>query len=74
MVPNAKMRVRKWLTAVIAAAPWLIAMYAFFWLDSTGTWTADTPHRGKMSVAILASGMGLSFFVWSVLARRHRNQ
>jgi hypothetical protein len=58
------------LTIAISFVPWLIAMYVFYWLDSSGTWTSETPHRGKISVMLLAAGMGLSFLVWSQFARR----
>jgi hypothetical protein len=56
----------------LALAPWLLAMYVFHWLDSSGTWTAHTPHRGKLSVALLVSGMFLSFLVQSWLQKRRR--
>ena len=49
--------------------PWLIAMYLFYWLDSSGTWTRDTPHRGKLSVLMLGSGMLLSFLLASWLVK-----
>ena len=52
-----------------AIAPWLAAMYMFYWLDSSGTWTSDTPHRGKLSVVILGTGMLLSFLVYSYFFR-----
>jgi hypothetical protein len=55
----------------IAFIPWLASMYLFYWLDSSGTWTSATPHRGKISVAILTAGMGLSFLIYSVLQRRN---
>lgn len=58
------------LKVAIAFMPWLIAMYTFYWLDHSGTWTSETPHRGKISVAILAIGMGLSFLLQSVFAKR----
>jgi hypothetical protein len=45
-------------------------MYLFYWLDSSGTWTSDTAHRGKLSVVILSAGMALSFLVWSHFAKR----
>ena len=51
--------------------PWLASMYAFFWLDSSGTWTSETAHRGKVSVLMLASGMFLSFLAWTFLSRRY---
>lgn len=41
-------------------------MYFFYWLDSSGTWTPETAHRGKLSVIILGSGMLLSFLAWSL--------
>ena len=52
--------------------PWLVAMYFFYWLDSSGTWTSETAHRGKFSVLILGGGMALSFALWSFFARRLR--
>jgi hypothetical protein len=60
---------------VVVVTPWVIAMYTFYWLDSSGTWTSETAHRGKMSVAILAAGMILSFLIWSSFAKheQHRN-
>ena len=64
--------VRRVLKILIAFAPWVIASYAFYWLDSSGTWTNDTPHRGKISVAILASGMLLSFLIHSWMTKRER--
>jgi hypothetical protein len=57
----------------IAFVPWLISMYVFYWLDHSETWTSETPHRGKISVAILAAGMALSFLVQSHFAKRKRN-
>jgi len=65
-------RVRNAFKFAIAAAPWLAAMFLFWWLDSSGTWTSDTPHRGKLSVAILSAGMVLSFLLWSHFARREQ--
>ena len=63
-------RLLKLLAACAALVPWLLAMYCFYWLDSSGTWTPDTPHRGKLSVLILATGMGLSFLLLSRLMKR----
>ena len=45
-------------------------MYLFYWLDSSGTWNAETRHRGKLSVLLLGSGMLLSFLLHSWLTRR----
>ena len=60
----------KFIKVVVAFTPWIIAMYVFYWLDSSGTWTSDTPHRGKISLVILGTGMAASFIVHSYLSRR----
>jgi len=72
MLNTLKTRVRNAFKFAIAFAPWLVAMFLFWWLDSSGTWTNDTPHRGKLSVAILSAGMLLSFLLWSHFARREQ--
>jgi len=61
------------LEVAIAFAPWVTAIYVFYWLYSNGIWTSDTPHRGKMSVALLVSGMALSFLVQSRIAKRRQS-
>ena len=53
-------------------APWVISMYALYWLEYGEIWTTDTPHRGKTSVAILILGMTLSFLIYSFLSRQHK--
>lgn len=58
------------LKIAVAFTPWLISMYLFYWLDHSESWTSETPHRGKISVAILAIGMLLSFLVHSHFAGR----
>ena len=72
MLNSLKIKTRWALEVAIAFAPWVIAIYIFYWLYSNGIWATDTPHRGKMSVALLASGMGLSFLVQSRIARREQ--
>ena len=50
---------------MIAFAPWVLACYTFYWLHVGGTWTSETPHRGKLSVILLGTGMVLSFLTHS---------
>ena len=45
-------------------------MYLLYWLEYGAIWTTETAHRGKISVAILVAGMGLSFLVQSQIAKR----
>lgn len=70
MPATLKKRVLTTFKAAIALTPWLVAMYVFYWLDSSGTWTSETPHRGKMSVVLLAAGMLSSFLLHSRLVGR----
>jgi hypothetical protein len=72
MLNSLKIRMRHALKVAIAFTPWLISMYVYFWLDYSETWTSETAHRGKISVAILAVGMGLSFLVHSHFAKREQ--
>jgi len=72
MLNSLKARTFKALRIAITLTPWLISMYLFYWLDSSGAWTSETPHRGKISVGILAAGMGSSFLLQSYFARYRR--
>ena len=72
MAKSLKTRVVYGVKTALALVPWIVAMYVFFWLDSSGTWTPDTPHRGKMSVVLLAGGMLLSFLAYSIMHGRGR--
>ena len=60
----------KALKIAIALVPWILASFVFYWLDSSGTWTAETPHRGKMSVMILGFGMLASLLLHTWLSNR----
>lgn len=61
---------RSAIEGALALAPWLASMYVFYWLESSQTWTPETPHRGKLSVLLLGAGMILSFLVWTRLSKR----
>ena len=70
MLNSLKIQTRYALKVAIAFTPWLISMYALYWLEHGEIWMSETAHRGKISVAILAIGMGLSFLVQSRFAER----
>jgi hypothetical protein len=65
-----KTRTRSALEVAIAFTPWLISAYVLYWLEYGEIWTTETAHRGKMTGAILVSGMGLSFLVKSYFNKR----
>lgn len=60
------------LKIAIALAPWLISTWTFYWLEASGTWVEETPHRGKMSVVLLGTGLLGSFLLYSWLTRKKR--
>jgi len=70
MLDFLKTKTRFALEVAIAFAPWLISMYVLYWLEYGEIWTSETAHRGKISVAILVLGMGLSFLIRSHFASR----
>ncbi|MBT7754180.1 MAG: hypothetical protein P8M55_00280 [Gammaproteobacteria bacterium] len=69
MFSNPKKHAFQMIKIAIAFLPWLISLYILYSLDSSGTWTSETAHRGKMSVAILATGMTLSFLIHSYFSK-----
>ena len=73
MLSALKTKTRYALEVSIAFTPWVISMYVVYWLDYSEIWTSETAHRGKIAVAILAVGMGLSFLVQSYFAKRNRS-
>lgn len=66
----------RWLNRLarygLVLLPWVLSLYLHYWLLDTGTWEPRTPFRGLLSVALLATGLGLSFVVYSLLFRRKR--
>ena len=72
MLNSLKKQTRYALEVAIAFTPWLISMYVLYWLEYGEIWTIETAHRDKMTVAILAVGMGLSFLVQSRFAEREQ--
>jgi hypothetical protein len=70
MPGSLKSTVRHAFEVVIAFTPWVISMYVLYWFEYGAIWTTQTAHRGKISLTILAVGMGLSFLVQSRITRR----
>jgi hypothetical protein len=72
MSVSLKIKIRNALEIAITFVPWVISMYTLYWLQYGEIWTTETAHRGKISVAILAVGMGLSFLVKSHFDKSYR--
>lgn len=62
------------LKLALVLVPWVLSMYALYWLDASGMWSRDTPHRGKMSVILLVSGMLSSFIAYTYVAGLRRRR
>jgi len=65
MVNFMKLKALQAIKIMIALAPSLISIYTLYWLQYNEIWTSETAHRGKLSVATLVIGMGLSFLIQS---------
>jgi hypothetical protein len=74
MPDSLKMQTRHALEIVIAFTPWVISMFVLYLLENGEIWTPETPHRDKISIAILVAGMGLSFLVRSHFTKRAKNR
>ncbi|MEM1021573.1 MAG: hypothetical protein ACFBZ9_18645 [Sphingomonadales bacterium] len=57
---------------LIASSPLLAAMYGLYWLETSGTWVPETPHRDKITIAVLAAAMLASFLIQSRFIRKKR--
>jgi len=64
------LQTRHGLKVACAFVPWIASMFLLYWLEYGQIWTTATPHRGKLSVAILALGLGLSFLTHSYFFKR----
>jgi hypothetical protein len=64
----------KKITAIIRMTigfgPWLSSMSLLFWLEQSGIWSTTTAYRDVMTIFILTSGMGLSFFAFSFIHKK----
>ena len=69
MLMTLKTKIRYALKVALSFTPWVISMYVLYWLDYGEIWSTETAHRGKIAVAILVAGMGLSFLLHSFLSR-----
>ncbi len=72
MPGSLKKRARHVLEVVIAFAPWVISIFVLYRLEYGEIWTTETEHRGKISIAILVVGMGLSFLAHSYFSKREQ--
>ncbi|MEM7004094.1 MAG: hypothetical protein AAF529_25145 [Pseudomonadota bacterium] len=66
-------RVQTLLKSLLTFLPLLAMLFLLYWLEYSGTWTLETPHRGKISVLILSLGLGLSFLVFTWLFDRRKS-
>jgi hypothetical protein len=68
-----KKRCHSALFALMAFTPWLLSMYMLYVFEKDQIWVVETLHRDKMTIAILVTGMALSFFLQSYFLKREKN-
>ena len=56
----------------ISMSPWMLAIYALYWLGKNEVWGPDTPFRDALSGGIVATGMVTTFLLHSYLLKRSR--
>lgn len=54
----------------LALVPWALSLYLLYRLEHREIWAVDMPYRGLVSVFLIATGMGLSFLLHSVISAR----
>lgn len=54
----------------IVMTPMFVAMFGLYWLGKHEIWMPETPHRDKITIAIMAAGMVLSFALQTHFSRR----
>ena len=67
MMPDLKNRVLFYLRAFLALAPLIGAMYALYYFGKCEVWIPETPHRDKITLAILVLGVSISFWLYSLI-------
>jgi hypothetical protein len=74
MHDNLKTRLNNAMVSVFTLSPWLLSTYVLYYFEYAEVWTTETSHRGKLSVAILVTGMVLSFLIHSFFSSRKKSQ
>jgi len=72
MLDDLKISAKKALKVVIALSPSIVAMYLLYWFETSKTWIPETLHRDKYTAAILLTGLGLSFFLQTYIAKKNK--
>ena len=62
--------VRRSIKFIIGLLPLLITMYGLYALDINEIWTAETAHRDKITIVIVAIAMACSFVIFSHFIKR----
>lgn len=70
MLETLKNQLRPVLRVALASTPWLASMYFLYWLGKTQAWVPETPHRDKVTIAVVAAGMAASFVVHCYFTKR----
>jgi len=64
---------RRIIVFFLALSPWALSLYAHYWLQQGGLWSAESPYRALISVVLIAMGMTCSFLLYMRLTRNRAN-
>jgi len=53
------------LKIAVSVTPWIASMYLLYGLGKFEIWVPETPYRDLMTVAIMVTGMVMSYFLYS---------
>lgn len=70
MLNYLKNKVKYALMLAFIMAPCIFSMYLLYYLETNQVWIPETPHRDKMTIAILATGLILSFLLKTYMSKR----
>jgi len=60
---------RRIIGFLLALSPWTLSLYAHYWLQQEGVWSAESPYRAVISVVLIGLGMLGSFLLYMRLTR-----
>ncbi len=70
MASKLKNKMLFYLKASLALAPLILAMYTLYYFGKYEIWIPETPHRDKITIAVLVFGVSLSFWLYSLITSK----
>lgn len=72
MLNYLKTKTKYALKLAFVMSPCIFSMYLLYYLEKNQVWIPQTLHRDKMTIAILATGLILSFLLKTYISKREQ--